>query len=750
MIGGDGRVRVMDFGLARVAAADRVSESDPTMRGHGTALTVDLTRQGAWLGTPAYMAPEQWERAATDARADQFSFCVGLWEALYGERPFRGESLPQLRDAVIRGEVSAPRQRTVPGWLRRVVERGLTTEPAKRWPTMAALVAAMERGRTRMRLRIAGLVVVSAGLIVAGVVGWQRWDVALRTASCAAAGREIADTWNDERREALRAAFMTSGAGYAATTVDKVLPWLDRQAAAWQQGRTDACMRTEVEGTWDAELFARARWCLDERRMELAATVAEFTRADAATVQSAVPAVAGLGAVEPCLDEETLRGQSVSSAEDRAQVEALLAELSRARAVARAGKPADGLVLTTDTRARAVNLGWRPLVIRASIQEGGQLRDTGAYARAEAALRGAYFEAVTLGLWDLAVDAATTLVVLTGDDLARPADGRTWYAHAEANAAHAADPEGLRASNRRSNLAIVLAAVGEYAEARALHEEVLAAREQALGPDHPNVGHTINNLAIVRASVGEVVEARDLFARAVAIKEQTFGADNPEVGEGLGNLAMATEDAGDPAGAEALYRRAIAVLEASLGPTHPTVATMLMSLAELLRKRGEYAEALALNRRAVKLFEDSLGGDHPDVASALINLANLQITTGAYEEARGLFARAIPMLERSLGETHPELAMALNNLAFIDVVTGHPAAALPRAERAVAIFEAHAGEQTGEPEAHLCLAQALVLANGDRTRARVEVERARVGFDAAGTAKASELAGLATWAAEHL
>ena len=745
MIGADERVRVMDFGLARAAAAE-----ESTRTPSGAALTLELTRQGAWLGTPAYMAPEQWELAATDARTDQFAFCVSLWEALYGERPFRGATLPSLMAAVTGGEMVASGDRGVPGWLRRVLERGLATTPAKRWPTMAALVAELERGRARGRVKIAVLGVAAVVMIVGGIVGWQRLEVARRTEVCAAAGREIAETWGEETREGLRAAFAASGASYAATTVEKVLPWLDRQAAAWQAARTDACMRMEVDAVWDAELFGRAVWCLDERRMELAATVAEFMRADVATVQAAVPTVAGLGAIGSCVDEGYLRGQSVSSAEDRAAVEEIRGELSRARALARAGKSADGLALTKEAYARAVSLGWRPLVIRAGIQEGGQLRDTGAYAQAEAALRGAYFEAVQLGLWDPAVDAATGLIALTGDDLARAEDGRTWYAHAEATAAHASDPEGLRAANRRNSLAVVLATVGEYAEAQSMYEQVLVAREQALGAEHPTVGYTINNLAIVRASVGEVAEARALFARALAIKERALGPDNPEVGEGLGNLAMVTEDAGEAAEAEVLYRRAIAVLSAAVGPGHPSVTNAQLGLAEFLRKRGEYAEALALSRDAVASFERALGAEHPDVASALVNLANLYLRVGAHEEARALLVRAIGIYEPRLGEDHPELAVALSNLAMIDLETGRPAAALPRAERAVAILEAHPGEQTGEPEAHFCLAQALVLTNGERSRARAEVARAREGYTAIGAARAVELAELEAWAAEQL
>lgn len=169
LVGADGRVRVTDFGLASALAPIAGEGAEGGSRAAGSLSVTALA------GSPPYMAPEQLRGETVDARADVFGYCVSLYEALYGERPFRGESLAELEGEVRRGEVHAPRRGNhVPGWLRRVVLRGLRHEPEQRFQSMEAVILALEGGRGRVRRRVVGGVAVLAALVVLSSLGpWR-------------------------------------------------------------------------------------------------------------------------------------------------------------------------------------------------------------------------------------------------------------------------------------------------------------------------------------------------------------------------------------------------------------------------------------------------------------------------------------------------------------------------------------------------------------------------------------------------
>ncbi len=177
LVGADGRVRVTDFGLSRAGWDDL----RPALRGEGSALPVpaphsrigngsSLTATGALVGTPVYMAPEQLAGGAASARSDLFSFCVALYEGLYGERPFSGSTLEALRRSTREPVPPPPARARVPPWIRRVLLRGLRADLDARYPSMTALLHALSHEPVLMRSWRAPLGVALAGVLGAAAV----------------------------------------------------------------------------------------------------------------------------------------------------------------------------------------------------------------------------------------------------------------------------------------------------------------------------------------------------------------------------------------------------------------------------------------------------------------------------------------------------------------------------------------------------------------------------------------------------
>jgi tetratricopeptide (TPR) repeat protein len=766
MLGDDGRVRVMDFGLARaqLVAPSTESEESGTTPAVET-LALKLTKAGAIAGTPAYMAPEQFDSGELAATADQFAFCVTLWEALYGARPFRGRSPLELIANVLGGRRQAPTNRTVPSWLRRACERGLAMAPTQRWPSMAALLEALAKGRTRARVR-KGLVAagVLAGL-AGGVEGLQRWDVAQRTAACEASGSKIESAWNDERRTALHDALVGTGVSYAETTADKVMPWLDRQADEWREARSEVCLDANVRERWDANMLERSLWCLDERHMQLESLVDELTLADAEILQKAVTAAAELTPVAPCRDEAVLQALGLPPQAGREAVRAVRADVTRGGNLVRTGRYRKALEQAQETLVRAEALQWPPLTAAARYGLGRALDETGAHEQAEQVLEDAYFEASGGVEPEVLADSATRLVYVVGE-LARHDDALRWRRHAEV-ALYAIRDEGqLRRAVLLGHLGGIHADMDDYPRAKALYEEALAIGEATLGADHPGLAAALSGLGGVHRQTGDYAQAKVLLERAIATLGTALGTEHPNVAMAFNNLAIVHKATGAYEQAIALNEQALVILENALGPVHPdvaavlinlgtsyetvdvydekiasferalaieehvhgphhpTVALILGNLVSAYNVTGAYDEAIALGERALVASQKALGPEHTNVGAVLTNLGTAHWSKGQYEQAKSMQERALVIFEKALGQDHPTVAMALINLANTHLTMDAYAEAMPLYERALAIRERKLGLDHPEVAQSLSNLASAHMSVGDLEKAKTPLERA--------------------------
>jgi tetratricopeptide (TPR) repeat protein len=717
--GEHGRVRVMDFGLAR-RAGDR--SLDPSQRPTATARVT---------GTPGYLAPERLAGRSGDARSDQFAFAVTLWELRYRERPFAGSTPLEISTRVLAGELSAPpRTANVPGRLRPILARALALDPGDRFSSLGDMLAALERDPSRARLVVAGAIAACAlGL---GALAWQRLDTARSIATCSRAGEAIDDLWNDGRREAVRAAIHGSGAGNAETTWDKLAPQLDAYAQQWKALRTDVCIAADVDRTLTAEQRRRSDECLDELQFELAALVGVLADADADVAQLAVPSVAALDRVDLCIDDRALaqRLPLPADAHTRTAVEAVSERLAQVVALDHAGAYEAAVVEAREVVEAADETGWPPIAAEARLRLGEVLDASNRLAEAEDVLADAYFRAGAVAADAIAEDAAIELVQTIGFKLARPPEALRWAEHAKmARARRGETDESLRAARlehvlgmvhevrgdfdaslRHHSLALamqerllgaehlqvagtlggigsVLYDRGEYDAAIESHRRALAIREHVLGGDHPLVASSLNNIASTELARGRYDDALPPAERALAIRERALGPDALETAKSLNNLGAVHKSRGDLDRAEEFHRRALAIRELRLGPDHPDVAGSLQNVALVLSAQRRHDDALVLLRRAHAISERTHGGDHHDTARALMNVGNAERSLGRLDDAEASFARSLAIWERALGAEHPDVARALSNLGEVARERGRLDDAREYHRRALAIRE---------------------------------------------------------------
>ena len=486
MVSPNGRVRVMDFGLVRVDGRGPEASTTLSEIRNGDPLAAERT-EGV-LGTPRYMSPEQWDGGPVDARSDQFSFCVALWEAVHGVHPFAGDATATLAVAVRAGRLQTPPTgASVPRWLQAVLARELSADPERRFPTMAGLCAAIERGRARAWVRrgLAGLVLLAAGAV--GGLAWQQHAQMQRRLACAADGAEIVGVWNDDARETLRAALVGTKISYAAPTYARMAPWIDRWTGQWSEIRESQCLAAEVEGSLAPESYARAVACLDERRGELAALLDVFGEGDPSTVTRAVPAAASLPELAPCSDPVALGRRPVrpEDPETRDRVDALRRDLARITALDRAGRFSEGLQRAEAALATAEVIGHPPAILAARLSLGILANRAGKADLSEAALTRTFDDAAALGEDEIAARAATSLVFVAGVGRGRPAEGLAWSHVAGVFVDRLGLAERPLGATLQAYLAGARRAAGAPDAAREALQRALALQRRLVGDDHP-------------------------------------------------------------------------------------------------------------------------------------------------------------------------------------------------------------------------------------------------------------------------
>jgi tetratricopeptide (TPR) repeat protein len=784
-----GRVRVLDFGLARDARLPAAEELDDATAVDSTppddALSQALTRSGAVMGTLAYMAPEQLLGRPADARSDQFAFCVALYEALHGQRPFAGSTSRALLYAIGEQRIAPLRSRgdlpPVPAALERIVRRGLSVSRDDRHPSMAALVAALTRvprARRRARAAVLGLATVVMGGGIAAA-----WPTA---GPCDGLRELPAPAWTPARRDAAREAVLAVGGPRGSAVWNGVAEALDGYAAQWVEARASACEATHVQRSAGPHTQELRLACLDRRMHRMSALVDQLVLIDLPGVAQAVVAAQSLPSLTPCDDPQALLAIRAEVApRDQPRHQAALGLVDEAWALHVAGRATEALARADTAVAAAAPLdSGSSTVAEAALVRGSVHLAARRSAPARADLHAALQAAERARDDALVLEVARSLAALeawTGSHAAVDA----WLVVARGRGARHDDPRDAIALEVTEGLA--LEARGEHAAAiERMHDAI--ARYRALEPAPAlELARALRLLGEASASAGDSAAAREAYAEALELTRRN-GALAMEA-EVLHDLGVTERDAGAFGAARERFEAALALQREIFGERAPISVHTRIGLADVLAEEGELEAAEhqalaardlfgtdpALDPEARALLSMLLASVHrrlgrndaalddyrqaregfsampePDegaIAMADSGAADCLALLGRVQEARARYEQALGRLRAHVPPDHPRWLFPQRGLGRLLVEAGDHEAAVPLLERALAM---HA-QLPADPQEHARiewdLGRALHASGRDPARGHALVLRARTALAHEGTS--DDRTRIDAWLTEH-
>ncbi|MBP6631144.1 MAG: tetratricopeptide repeat protein [Kofleriaceae bacterium] len=694
LMDGSDRPRVTDFGIAKLAGeGDDLSAADRSM------LVSTMTMAGAVVGTPAYMAPEQRRGGAVDARADQYSFCVALHEALLGSRPGERDG-----DAPRAHGTPALDVARVPARVRAALQRGLAVEPEARFPSMRPLLDVLAAAIRPRRRWIAAAAAVAVTLGAVGTVGgamWAQRDLGLRTCQ---AGASLADRlWSDPIRSQLARAFAGTGRIHAEPTIRVVDRSLVELAASWRLARRAAC-------TVERDNRQARMACLDGQLARARAQLDVWFSADAEVVDRAVAAASSLPRPEECASAASLGSSAPREAAP------LIGRVQQAEANRVGGRLAQAQAILDDVVPQLEARADGPAVF-------GALTEA-LIARAELALDlgdpdGAHGYAVraTKAAGKSADDRAVIRALLTQAS-ASTAAGQPGEALGVLAAAEAVvDRTGLtdfRADLERYR-GIATMNSGDVVGAIPMLERAVAALEQRddqRGRGRIQLANGLYMIGWALHQASQSARALPYLERALALERPVYPADHPELAATLHGVGVVQMALGRLDQAAATLAECERMMLASLGPDHVNIARLATTLGNLAHYRGDSVTAMAHHQRAIDKTRAALG-PHTDLAAILTNQAQIQRDLDLYDKALPNLREAIEIYDRA-GVTSETVAQALTVLGQSLFETGRPAEARGPLERALAVFTKAQVGRVWQAEARASLAEVL-WALGERT-----------------------------------
>jgi serine/threonine protein kinase/tetratricopeptide (TPR) repeat protein len=618
--------KVIDFGIAKAT-------------GHRLTDKTVFTEFDQFIGTPAYMSPEQAEISGQDidTRSDIYSLGVLLYELLTSRTPFDPRELMQVGlDA-----------------MRRAIREVEPQRPSTRLSTMQdADLTTIARQRQAATQKLIHLIRGDLDWIVMKSLEKNRTR---RYETASSFAGDIEHFLNNEPVVAR-----------PPTALYRFQKLVRRNQMFFMAGTAVALAIVAglVVSTW---LFFReqaARRDAD-REAQRSQQVAQFLEDMLKGVGPGVALGRDTTRLREILDKtlarvtDDLKDQPEVQAEicnTLGEVYRALGQSGKAEQLHRNARSLLDLTRGAKTRDVAVSLNDLALV----------LRDQGKFPEAEALHR----EALELrrklhGNEHAKVAESMNNLALVLRSQGRLAEAERLHRDALAMELKLFGHEHLAVATSLNNLALALDAEGKPADAESCLRESIAIQKKLLGDNQPGLAITMDNLAFVLREVGKLPEAEALVRQSLAIQQKIFGPEYPSVATAINNLGLILAAQGKTAEAEQLLREALAQRRKLLGPAHPELAASLHHLAALMRDTKNLDEAGRLEGEALAMRKNLFGEENPAVADSLNNLALIRRDENNLAEAEALFQKAAAMQNKFLGDTHPNLATTLNHLALV-------------------------------------------------------------------------------------
>lgn len=743
LVGNDGRVRVIDFGLVKAGDTQvSVEESSPKLQNPATFEPMDglrrseaVTHVGARMGTPKYMSPEQHLGVRADARSDQFSFCVSLHEALTGQSPFDYKA---FIGATKRGDTpSAPEVRTdgLPRNVARAIARGLALEPTGRFADIDELLH--ELGLSPKR-RVGGWVLGAVGaMLVASLAVYGSGESPLK--QCRSRAVTVASEWSELTRERLAAQFRRVAGEYGAETFARLDRRMLSTIDALRSDHHAACEATYRDYTQSAVQLDARMSCLSRRQKRVGLLVHAWEQPDRKSVDHALQALERVTSQAGCGGAEAMSMQSEANRVKPEIWDRYQSALDQGIAQSALGN-AQGALDAVAPFVDQIPSELPRLKARFNLEAGVALKRLSRVTEAFPRLGTAREFAIRGG------DEATA-----SDALLDLADAHMFAGHHSAAEAllltHRARVVGVPERARSALFYHQLLGrlnedLGRMDDAEREHEAGMQLAMRSLGP--LELARAKAYLGVLRAEQGRFSDALLLTREAYQESRERLGEENP------GTITWRTYYA-QALGSLGRYREALthfrAILEIDLdrfGETHNDVALDRAYIAEAEQALGNVDEALEQRVEAHRIFRALFGETHVHAASELALVAQLYALVGRSEEARATFARALELLESSeAGEGYAIDAFTAS--ARFHLAAQRADEARAAVARAVELSTKHYGDQHITTARTLAIMSDVRLAQNQLEDAHVWAQRARDALPADGSPPVEEQA--AVWLA---